>query len=857
MPGQTVYPIRDYYLEEVLQLQSGRTLKTRFSQPVTKLVGEMDKQRTKTWHQQEHQQQHRGGGRWGTSSSSSQIHLQLNKFDADLVVRTVEYIIVSELESGMMGSSGSRHGGSSPAPASGPGAVLIFVPGWKELQEVVKGLETLHEDYTRDSRAGALGHHRGGYHDRDRRGGSRERSRGRHRDRDGRERDRDGHRGASGGGFREEFLILRLHSTVQKEEQRKVFDVPPGHSTRKIVVATNIAETSITIPDIVHVIDGGFHRTKCYCSTTNSSGLETVLIARSNVRQRRGRAGRCRSGNFFALYGRSTYEERMVQQEKPEMLRTAVEELVLQTRAMSCFDGSPAMSILEKAIAPPTKKSIRNALGLLFALGALRRSTASPGGPDVGQCEELTPLGRKLSKIPLHPTLARMLLLSDVFSKVASGSASDVFDRAARICIGVSNKSPLSRPLPFQEAAAARFREERSGQSLSDHILLANVYGDAASNRGSRGDYRGRGSGAPGVNRDFVDGATLEQNARLMDEMLTRVTDQRLEVLTFDDRGGAAPGTSAANGFSSGSLILRERVPHSDGRGGSESDWLLRALLGAGLPVAASDSPRYLKCLVNRVARCEPSKECVAGHVVSRLLGGSSKGDREQQNGAPAPTVFVAYFERAASQMVQVGGEAQAANKTIQTLRDCTLLADVLPVLLLNPLLHLRHRRHVYTSRPPKPGSGPAAAAAEFRERHGARGVLELAAKEPDLPHLQHAGGRSAPDRGGAAAGTSVHLAFPDERVAAGIMELRPRVLYLMQHVLEGNFTPRSKLAEHQRICADAVARLVELFRMQHDIQRADLDGSDRDRAPAGLSGPALRAVYGSSQTLWARRESR
>lgn len=553
--------------------------------------------------------------------------------------------------------------------------------------------------------------------------------------------------------YRNKFQILRLHSTVDKQEQRRVFDVPDNSNpsvenppTRKIVVATNIAETSITIPDIVHVIDGGFHRSKCYCATTNSSGLDTVLVSKSNVRQRRGRAGRCRPGNFFALYSKKQWEK-MVMQEKPEMLRTPVEELVLQVKSLKIFDldnssstsagtsgtapgaaeqasaassttvPSSAKKILEKAIAPPTEQSIQNALHLLQALGAIvpvvrveevvrsqskgrydATNNPSSRGASAWQAafrqtvkvkkvvgERLTELGRKLNNIPLHPTLARMLLLADVMSKccgvgtsgggsrgggsflqggngkgqMSSFTAASLFEKIATISLAVSNKSPFCRVPAHLDMAALDFREKQSGYSYSDHFMLANVYEDCGNiaplaellgrDEGG-GDRRGGGSrwnnnyGGPGRNkggasyesrvaarrdknsllqnatsqaREFLDFATLEQNGKSLEEMHLRIADRKLKVLTFPaienfqlqnagstsrwgnefHRGGG--GVPAGNMLGMGGNNNMNMISATSSTSNPLS--LLRAVLAAGLPVAAADADRFAKCLIDRV----------------------------------------------------------------------------------------------------------------------------------------------------------------------------------------------------------------------------------------------------------------
>uniref|UniRef100_A0A8I6AU43 RNA helicase n=1 Tax=Rattus norvegicus TaxID=10116 RepID=A0A8I6AU43_RAT len=157
-----------------------------------------------------------------------------------------------------------------------PGGILCFLPGWQEIKGVQQRLQE------------ALGMHESKY------------------------------------------LILPVHSNIPMMDQKAIFQQPPL-GVRKIVLATNIAETSITVNDIVHVVDSGLHKEERYDLKTKVSCLETVWVSRANVIQRRGRAGRCQSGFAYHLFPRSRLEK-MVPFQVPEILRTPLENLVLQAK---------------------------------------------------------------------------------------------------------------------------------------------------------------------------------------------------------------------------------------------------------------------------------------------------------------------------------------------------------------------------------------------------------------------------------------------------------------------------------------------------------------------------------------------
>mmetsp|Transcript_17670 Transcript_17670/g.34778 ORF Transcript_17670/g.34778 Transcript_17670/m.34778 type:complete len:913 (+) Transcript_17670:244-2982(+) len=203
------------------------------------------------------------------------------------------------------------------------------------------------------------------------------------------------------------YQVLPLHSGVSPSSQRQVFKRAP-RGVRKVICSTNIAETSVTIDDVVYVIDAGTSKTKRYDPHTKVSSLTNGIIAKANAIQRSGRAGRVRSGICFRLYSRTRYEA-MLDEEAPEMQRTALEEVCLQSCVLLekrtftvTSKGSKRVFVrnfLARAPDPPQDISVRNALNLLFELGAINVD------------EKLTPLGHALARLPLDPRLGKMVLI--------------------------------------------------------------------------------------------------------------------------------------------------------------------------------------------------------------------------------------------------------------------------------------------------------------------------------------------------------------------------------------------------------------------------------------------------------------
>ncbi|KAI5067330.1 hypothetical protein GOP47_0017858 [Adiantum capillus-veneris] len=191
------------------------------------------------------------------------------------------------------------------------------------------------------------------------------------------------------------FLILPLHSMIPSAEQRKVFQTP-NRGVRKIILATNIAETAITINDVVFVVDSGRVKEKSYDPYSNVSTFQTTWISKASAKQREGRAGRCQPGVCYHLYSKVRANS-LPDFKVPEIKRMSVEELCLQVKLLD--SNHDIKAFLCKALEPPDELSICNAIRLLQDIGALT--------PD----QKLTELGEQLGSLPVHPSTSKMLLL--------------------------------------------------------------------------------------------------------------------------------------------------------------------------------------------------------------------------------------------------------------------------------------------------------------------------------------------------------------------------------------------------------------------------------------------------------------
>ncbi|PNS15386.1 ATP-dependent RNA helicase DHX36 [Sphaceloma murrayae] len=249
--------------------------------------------------------------------------------------------------------------------------------------------------------------------------------------------------------FSQGWLIHPLHSTFTNEEQQAAFRVPPN-GMRKIVLATNIAETGITIPDVTCVVDTGKHKEMRFDERRQLSRLIQSFISRANAKQRRGRAGRVQEGICFHLFTKHRHDKIMAEQQTPEMLRLSLQDLVMRVKICKLGDIETALS---EALDPPSIKNIRRAIDALIEVGALTSA------------EDLTPLGQQIAKLPLDAQLSKLILLGSIFACA---------DFALTTAAIASSKSPFISPMNARrQADTVRLGFKRGD---SDLLTTFNAY---------------------------------------------------------------------------------------------------------------------------------------------------------------------------------------------------------------------------------------------------------------------------------------------------------------------------------------------------------------------------------------------
>lgn len=244
-----------------------------------------------------------------------------------------------------------------------------------------------------------------------------------------------------------ELLILPVYSALPSEMQSKIFEpAPPG--ARKLVLATNIAETSITIDGIYYVVDPGFAKQKAYNPKLGMDSLVVTPISQAAARQRAGRAGRTGPGKCFRLYTEAAYQQEMLPSSIPEIQRTNLANTVLTLKALGIND-----LLHFDFMDPPPVQTLLSAMETLYNLGALDEDGF------------LTRLGRQMAEFPLEPQLAKMLIYScelgcseESVTIVAMLTAQNIFYR------------------PKERQAQADARRARFFHADGDHLTLLTVW---------------------------------------------------------------------------------------------------------------------------------------------------------------------------------------------------------------------------------------------------------------------------------------------------------------------------------------------------------------------------------------------
>ncbi|XWS60471.1 hypothetical protein CRYUN_Cryun07bG0039200 [Craigia yunnanensis] len=246
-----------------------------------------------------------------------------------------------------------------------------------------------------------------------------------------------------------ELIICPIYANLPTELQAKIFE-PTPEGARKVVLATNIAETSLTIDGIKYVLDPGFCKMKSYNPRTGMESLLVTPISKASANQRAGRSGRTGPGKCFRLYTAYNYYTELDDNTPPEIQRTNLASVVLSLKSLGIHD-----LVNFDFMDPPPAEALLKALELLFALSALNK------------LGELTKVGRRMAEFPLDPMLSKMIVASDNYK-----CSDEVISIAAMLSVG---NSIFYRPKDKQVHADNARMNFHTG-NVGDHIALMKVY---------------------------------------------------------------------------------------------------------------------------------------------------------------------------------------------------------------------------------------------------------------------------------------------------------------------------------------------------------------------------------------------
>ena len=399
--------------------------------------------------------------------------LNEDRIDYDLIEDIISYIDRTEAASEKSGNGSSGTSGT-------PGAVLVFLPGMGEIQTLYDQLAAVRTLHWR-------------------------------------------------------LHVVPLHSTMTPADQQHAFAPAPA-GRRKVVLATNIAETSVTIDDVVYVVDTGRVKEFRYNRARKLRALTETWVSQASATQRRGRAGRVRDGVCFHLYTRPRYAA-LDPYTTPEIKRIPLEELCLQILLLGL---GPVEHFLAETLDPPAPDAVTTALKSLLQVGALTpvpssSSTSTPATSTsattsttmTGMVLRMTPLGKHLAALPLDVHVGKMLLYGCVL-----GCAGTALTLAAAL----STQSPFVTPFQREQEARAARAVFYAGQPYpSDHLALVAAFRQWLAARRSGGAAAERAF----CGRYFVSFQRMREVSELRAQLRDTVDSLLGDTLVRDVDGGA------------------------------------------------------------------------------------------------------------------------------------------------------------------------------------------------------------------------------------------------------------------------------------------------------------------------------
>nr|CAD7447198.1 unnamed protein product [Timema bartmani] len=316
------------------------------------------------------------------------------------------------------------------------------------------------------------------------------------------------------------WWIRPLHSSITVEEQECVFK-PPPKDCRKIILSTNIAESSITVPDIVYVIDFCLTKHLVCDPKTNFTSLQLSWASKTNCIQRAGRSGRVAEGRVYRLVPEIFYENVLIEDCLPEIQRAPLEQVVLQTKIL---DMGPPKNILGLALDPPNLDNIEQTILVLKEAGGLLLDREDAPDPEDGH---ITFLGRVMARLPLDIRISRMIVLGYIFS---------CLEECIIMGAAMSLKNMFSCPF-LQRMNAYISKLTWADGSCSDMFCFLNAYKVYEEARRTGRFKRSVNLGERNwANCFFIQLNTMKDLKSLVDELKTRLKNLGIEEILGHDR---------------------------------------------------------------------------------------------------------------------------------------------------------------------------------------------------------------------------------------------------------------------------------------------------------------------------------
>lgn len=248
------------------------------------------------------------------------------------------------------------------------------------------------------------------------------------------------------------YAVHIMHSTIPLAEQQQIFEPPPA-GIRRIILSTNIAETSVTIPDVVYVVDTAKIKENRFDPERHISSLVSAWVGTSNLNQRAGRAGRHRPGEYFGILGKDR-STRLHTHQTVEIKRVDLSNVVMHVKALN-FPGMEAEEVLASCIEPPAPERVAAAIQSLTMTGALDHKKA------------LTSLGRVLLQLPVEVQVGRLVLLGSLFR---------CLEQALTLAAILTNRDPFLCPPAMKREAQAAKDSWADDEFRSDALAVLKAY---------------------------------------------------------------------------------------------------------------------------------------------------------------------------------------------------------------------------------------------------------------------------------------------------------------------------------------------------------------------------------------------